>query len=384
MLVLPTTFQFERGLLLAGLVAGGLISASTRWSVSRDILMLWLLTLTEGAFGIFWGYINGAPGALRVSTVYLVWPIVYILFVGLVRSPSVIVFFEKTLILGIVVSSMMMVVLLVSAVTGQSRIASEIFAFQGAAIGLYDGFIELRLFNLTTVIYGLPYLAMLFFLPRVNHWLKSRMWVGLALLLVLLVCVASGRRVFWLEALVTPVLVWGLLLLANVRASARSVGIAVIFIAIIIAGVIGSAVNFNALSEQLLSAFDFSGEYSASIRYQQYVALISEWSDSPLIGQGLGASANSFIRSKEQPWAYELSYVALLFQAGLLGIIIYSSAVLWILYKGIKLVRLQPDAAQVILPLLAGLAGFLFVNATNPYLLKLDYLLDNFSASGSD
>jgi O-antigen ligase len=101
---------------------------------------------------------------------------------------------------------------------------------------------------------------------------------------------------------------------------------------------------------------------------------MSEWSDSPWIGQGLGASASSVTRSEEQPWAYELSYVALLFQTGLLGVIIYSSAVLWIFYKGIRLVRVRPDAGQVILPLLAGLAGFLLANATNPYLSKFDYL----------
>jgi O-antigen ligase len=98
------------------------------------------------------------------------------------------------------------------------------------------------------------------------------------------------------------------------------------------------------------------------------------WSNSPLIGQGLGASADSVVRSEEQPWAYELSYVALLFQVGLLGFIIYSSAVLWIFYAGLKIVRLRPDAAQIILPLLAGLAGLLLVNITNPYLFKFDYL----------
>jgi hypothetical protein len=67
----------------------------------------------------------------------------------------------------------------------------------------------------------------------------------------------------------------------------------------------------------------------------------------------------------------------------LLGVIVYSSAVLWIFYKGIKLVRLRPDAAQVILPLLAGLAGFLLVNASNPYLSKFDYLWTIFLPVGA-
>ena len=384
MLVLPTTFQLERGVLLAVLAAGALIAASTRWRVSRDIVLLCVLTLSVGAIGIFWGYVNDTPGALRVSTVYILWPVVYMLFLGLVHSPSTIVLLEKTLVVGVAVAALMAIALLVGAMAGQTRITSELFAFQGAAIGVYDGFIELRLFNLTTVIYGLPYLAMLFFSPQAHGWLRSRKWVGLVLVLVLAVCMVAGRRAFWLVALVTPLLVWGLLFLLGVRVRARSVGIAAMLIAIVsIGGMIAIGVNFSVLSEQLLSAFDPSGEQPASIRFQQFVALMSEWSDSPWIGQGLGASASSVIRSEEQPWAYELSYVALLFQTGLLGVIIYSSAVLWIFYKGIKLVRLRPDAAQVILPLLAGLAGFLLVNASNPYLSKFDYLWTIFLPVGA-
>ena len=375
MLVLPTTFQLERGLVLAGLVSGGLIVAGTRWRVSRDILILWLLTLTVGGGCVLWGFLNGAPGALRVSTVYILWPAVYMLFVGLVHSPRTIVLFEKALIFGVAVSSFMAIALLVGAMTGQAQLAKEILAFQGADIGLYAGFVELTLFNLTTVIYGLPYLAALFFSPQAHGWLTSRRWIGLVLLLVLAVCVVSGRRAFWLLAIVTPALVWGLFLMAGIRVRKRSVGVAAISIVLVAAvGVVALGLNFGALSDQLVSAFDFSGEQSASIRYQQYEALMSGWSDSPLIGHGLGASADLVTRSEEQPWAYELSYIGLLFQTGLLGLIIYSSAVLWVFYAGIKLVRLRPGTTQVILPLLAGLAGFLLINATNPYLWKFDYL----------
>jgi len=375
MLVLPTTFQLERGILLAGLGGGGLIAATTRWRVSRDILMLWLLTLSLGGCCILWGFVKGAPGALRVSTVYILWPIVYMLFVGLVHSPRTIVLFERTLVFGVTVSCLMAIALLFGAVAGQGQLTKEILSFQGAGIGLYDGFIELTLFNLTTVIYGLPYLAALLFTPQAHGWLRNRTWVGLVLLLVLVVCVVSGRRAFWLMAVVTPVLIWGLFLLAGIRIRMRSVSVAIMSMLLVsVGGVVVLGLDFNALSDKLVSAFDYSGEQSASIRYQQFEALMSGWSDSPLIGQGLGAAADSFVSSEEQPWAYELSYVDLLFQTGLLGVIIYSSAVLWVFYAGIKLVRLRPGAAQVILPLLAGLAGFLLVNATNPYLWKFDYL----------
>ncbi|HIB84433.1 MAG TPA: hypothetical protein EYO59_07495, partial [Chromatiaceae bacterium] len=289
-LILPTTFQLERGILLAGLVAVGSVTAFSRWRVSRDIFMLWLLTLSVGVAGVLWGFFNGAPGALHVSTVYILWPIVYMLFVGLVHSPRTIVLLEKTIVLGVAVSSLMALALLVIAVSRNVQIANEIFAFQGASIGLYDGFYELTLFNLTTVIYGLPYLTSLFFLPQVHGWIISRKWVGWMLMLALAVCLVSGRRAFWLLAIVTPVMVWGLFFLARIHIRVQSVAFAAMLMAIVTA-VGASVLNFSSLSEQFASAFDSLGEESASLRYQQFEVLMAGWSSSPLIGQGLGASA---------------------------------------------------------------------------------------------
>jgi hypothetical protein len=375
MLVFPTTFQLQRGVFLACLVAGGILAADHRWLVSRDILMLWLLTTCVGVFGIFWGNLNGAPGALQVSSVYLLWPVVYMLFVGLVRTPRTIVLFVQTLVFGISIASLMALALLIGAVSGYRESVVQVFVFQGAAINIFDGFVELTLYNLATVIYGLPFLTALFFSPQTYGWLKNRGIIGLLLLLVSGICVVSGRRAFWFLALVTPFLVWGLFFFSGVRFRVRYLVTAVIFVFVLaIGGAVGLGLDFGVLSEQFFSAFDYSGESGASLRYQQFAALMSGWSDSPIIGQGLGAAAKAIIRNEEMVWAYELSYVALLFQVGLLGFTFYFAAVLWIFFAGINTVRRRPEAAQVILPLLAGVAGFLLVNATNPYLSKFDYL----------
>jgi O-antigen ligase len=375
MLVFPTTLQMQRGVMLAALFAIGVLGANSQWSVSWDILLLWLFVTCVGTFGIFWGFLNGAPGALQVSTVYLVWPLVYMLFVGLVHSPRTIVFLEKALLFGITVASLMALILLLGTVLGYGEFVVEFFAFQGANIRIFDGFVELTLFNLATVIYGLPFLFALYFSPDARGWLKSRRLLGLQLLLLLAICLVSGRRAFWLLAIFTPILVWVLFFLARVRFRATHLAITVMFVFVLsIGGAVGLGLDFSVLLDQFLLAFDFSGEVGASLRFQQFTALMSGWSESPLIGHGLGAAEKSISRSKEIVWAYELSYVALLFQAGLLGFAVYSAAVLWIFYAGINIVRRRQEAAQVILPLLAGLAGFLLVNATNPYLSKFDYL----------
>jgi O-antigen ligase len=375
MLTLPTAFQLQRGVLLAVLCSVGIIAANIGWVISREILWLSLITIIAGTVGLLLGHLNGAPGATRVSTVYLLWPLVYLFFIGLATSPRTIVLFEKAILFGVATASLMVSFLLVGAIFGQADVAMQLLAFQGAGVSLYDGFTEMSLFSLSTVIYGLPFSATLFFSPRSQGWLKGRGWIGLLLLFVLAICALSGRRAFWLLAILTPFIVWGLYILAGITMNKRYLFIVALFVVLLaFGGAAGLALDIDMLSEQFRSAFDFSGEQSASLRYQQFVALISGWSDSPLIGHGLGAVEKSIIRSDEMPWAYELSYVSLLFQVGLIGFLIYAFAVAWIFVAGLKIVRAHPDSAQIILPLLAGLAGILLVNATNPYLTKFDYM----------
>ena len=141
-------------------------------------------------------------------------------------------------------------------------------------------------------------------------------------------------------------------------------------------GITAFGLNPILILESLASGFTFSGFMSDSeyARHQQFFALLNGWTNAPLLGAGLGAAAEGSIRSIEQPWAYELSYLALLYHTGVLGIAIYGSAVLWIFLSGLRSVRTDPRSAAVLLPVLTGAFCFLIANATNPYLTKFDYL----------
>ncbi len=72
MLVVPTTFQFERGLFLGLIVAVAGIVAVDRWSLSAQILYIWFATMLVSLIGVAIGVANDAPGALRVTTVFLI------------------------------------------------------------------------------------------------------------------------------------------------------------------------------------------------------------------------------------------------------------------------------------------------------------------------
>jgi O-antigen ligase len=128
--------------------------------------------------------------------------------------------------------------------------------------------------------------------------------------------------------------------------------------------------------QEFLRAFDFSdvSNLSAYLRREQFFSLLEGWIDAPLFGHGHGTSASGSLRSDDMPWAYELSYMSLLFHTGLVGVIVYSSSVGWVFWKSIQVVRSRPESAALFLPVLSGLACFLIANATNPYLGKFDYL----------
>ncbi|MCO6439696.1 MAG: hypothetical protein J5I81_01150 [Nitrococcus mobilis] len=377
MLVLPTTFQLQRGVLLGALAFTALVGALKIWKVDWELLIIFLFILGTGAFYVLWGYLHSAPGALRVATVFIVWPTVYMLFLGLIRYPESIVLFEKTIIVGIITSGLMGVFLVFGALIDEKQAVVNILSFQGAAVGIYHGLIEYNLFNMTTVIYGLPFLVALTMVPKGdffrNNWWRLIVW--LALLITLIVCIISGRRAFWGLAIITPILVGALFAFSGLNHSARRMIYCLFFVFPVIVGIIVSfGLDAEVLANKFQNAFNFSRGGSANVRYEQFFALISAWNERPIIGGGLGASLDTIVRDPNMPWAYELSYVALLFQTGLLGLLIYSAAILWIFYAGIRIVRFRKEAAVVIIPLLAGLAGFLLINATNPYLQKFDYL----------
>ncbi len=84
MLFVPTTYQPIKAVLLAVVVAFIGIVATVRGRLHLHInVLLWtLLMATTGLAFMLLGVVNGAPGALRVGTVYLLWPLVFTFLVA--------------------------------------------------------------------------------------------------------------------------------------------------------------------------------------------------------------------------------------------------------------------------------------------------------------
>jgi len=132
--------------------------------------------------------------------------------------------------------------------------------------------------------------------------------------------------------------------------------------------------SLGVLLDTFAVGWDFTEEQSALDRREQFFPLLQGWSESPIFGSGHGASVAGSIRSDEMPWAYELSYLALLFHTGMLGFLAYMSGVAWIFWMSLKIIRFGDHFSLYMLPLLVGFSCFLIGNASNPYLEKFDYM----------
>jgi O-antigen ligase len=112
-------------------------------------------------------------------------------------------------------------------------------------------------------------------------------------------------------------------------------------------------------------------ELSTSYRLEQAPQLLRGFWRHPVLGSGLGATLPSgFRRSESEPWSFELSYLQLLFQLGVIGIVLLLAAPAWALYRGIRsLARADPVHRVAIAAAIGGTAGFLFTSGGNPYLM---------------
>lgn len=114
-------------------------------------------------------------------------------------------------------------------------------------------------------------------------------------------------------------------------------------------------------------ALRFSGEgttASDSVRTEQIRHLNSVTSSFPILGTGIGSSANGYTRSDTMPFSYEVEWNALTMQFGFLGITWFCINLLAVLFVSLK-------AGKNILPFAIVFVVWIASGFTNPYVTSL-------------
>lgn len=379
--VVPTTYQALKAGLLAltlALVVGREVGRD-RLALAQPVLHRLVLFSAAGGAFVLLGVLRGTPGSLALAPVYVLWPLVYgVLIAGVGRADAL-----RRVLALLVIATLAIEVYSLSYVAYAAGVLPEFLYLpldQGQAIGFYGGYIEFALYSITSLIFLVPYLvALLIVTPRDQHVPCGRPAVVAGVLLGLLVVLLSGRRALMLVVGASPVL--ALLLRRSLpddpaRVPLRRVAGRLLAAGAVAFGILSTTLGLELgrLRLALSDAFNFADAEGQARGPVQLSALLSGWSEQPLLGAGLGAVAPGLVRSVEQPWAYELSYLALLFHVGVVGVALYAYGLYWIV-RGIRRVARSggPLAAPAV-AVLTGTACFLVANATNPYLQKFDSL----------
>lgn len=376
-IVFPATLQGVKVALLFLVMGGFCVFAikyppQVRWSKSVFVTSLFFSTI--GLLGSFYGVSLSNPGALRVLTVFVIYPLLFTLL-GVFWKPGDAEKLQKAFLwVGFI--------LILSQFLYIGGLDGGFFQSIYGDIAVVDNGDDYFLFTLPSVaslIFFLPF----FFIGFLFDTKFNIRYVFLFLCSVIIVML-TGRRAIYLSFGLSILSICGIiavgylffpkrvLKISSVRLLFFCSGVAV-FVTFLLAMDLQSK---DLLLNNLQSIFDFQLNESNLERKYQFEALKEGISNNVIIGSGAGAAAK-YSRSFEQPWAYELFYVSIIFHYGFLGFSLYLCGVLYLVWRQVKFIfsdKLEYQTRLFSLCFLTGFISFLIATATNPYLGKFDYM----------
>lgn len=381
--IIPANKSFFLALLLISIAILSLLK-SELVTLNKKVLFWVLIFVLNGLWFIGVGLLNSVPGAIRVGTVYVLWPILFTIIIAAITGAKAIEATLRTIVVASVAVGMYMAMYFLY-ILGILPSALYLELDQGQAIGFHEGFVEFNMYSISTLIFSVPFLFAALLQWRGNYAPINKYVVWFAFSICFCMAILSGRRALWLLLIMTPLLYVMLASFqltkskpANIMRKSSAgilIKIVLVLVLLLIAAVAIFDVSLKAVFNSLIESIpDGSGEeLSADLRFWQAIALIDGWIEKPWFGHGHGAVA-SIIRSEDMPWAYELTYLALLFHTGLVGTLIYAACVAWIYWQGVRIIRYSEKYSRLMLPTLLGTTSLLIANATNPYLAKFDFM----------
>jgi hypothetical protein len=381
MLFAPRAWQVFKMPLVA--VAAVLLAAyyvrKAGTTLNRSTVAWFALLLSYGFIWSLIGVYHSNPGVYDFFRLNVVWVLLYALFVFYVDTTDKFIVLAKTMVWAAIAVSAYDISVVLSAFDVLPNVNTylRIDDIYTSAIGIYEGFIQLTAHNVGTLTFLAPFLVSACVMKSDVELGVSRNILLAATILSIVAVLISGRRALWLEMLIVPFLLaafnW---ILRGGRAKGvlkkTLLGYAA---AVALLAVVGHVLttyagwNFAAMSGHFTQAFA-----AEDVRAEQGVALWNGFKGSPVFGTGFGVGVPEVIRNEQSPWIYELSYLLILYNTGILGTLMYALCLGFVYYYGYYIVKMNLCGNSVILPLLVGFTCFLIANATNPYFSSYDFM----------
>jgi hypothetical protein len=388
-------FLFVKAFLFGVLLYIMLCSVVIHYKINLHIdIIFWTLFLSIiSLFFVLKGFVAGGPGALKEAQVYVLWPIIYIVIIAGAANLRTLRWLERVMIFATITISLWGLNLILSGLGlipefgFMQYLNSVTFSTEDeVGIGLNEGFSGVLIPSINSLIFLLPYTiaALSCFKPTDKRNKPDRFFMWIALVLGISLALLCGRRALWVVIALTAIFIIILNYFQSktnkekymILTIKRGIFIILIFIGTFIYFQQVTEINLAGLIEHLSEGFNFGAyaDQSSSLRRDQFIALIAGWEDSPLLGAGLGTYAPGCIRSITRPWSYELYYIALLYQTGIIGLMVYGAGIFWIFFMGLKIIKEGGVLGQLMTSSLVGLMAILISSATNPYIDRFDGL----------
>lgn len=360
------------------------------------------VVIVPGIWGAFYGFSNGNVGVKSELAVFVMAPVVYLLI--FLNTASALLRHMGLVLKVICALNLLLFFFLYFTESGSFRSLLE--AKTHFRIQYPEGYIKVNTLQITSLIFLLPVIAGYYYFRRT---FGNFVLVTAAILMALL----SGRKAVLLLfiALAVCALLYHLYRHRDLKVALQLILPCVLALAIFpqIATFDNSkfsSVLFNSFSESdavvlrgrmrtpvdAESPAKFSHLYNSpsnvcalenyvdagvahdklgpAVRNAQLNTLREEVSVRPFFGQGLGYVSADCIRSAEQPWRFELTYLGMALDIGIVGL-----AILGLVYlRWLKIAVSSLLPRQETVPLLCGSAFFLVCSASNPYILAVEYL----------
>lgn len=346
----------------------------------HPIVFYWsIFYVLLGLFFDLRGFMYGTPGAAFYLIIYIIFPLIYISLVAGIRNEVMLINLLRTLVFAAIALSLTVIGFVLDKVFGilpgpLAQLVQILEKSFGLLVNTGSGAPEMDYYGLSSLIFTVPYLlAAIFTYTKSQANFMQRRWLWAALILSVVPVLTSGRRALWLVIGVSPIIFMLLNLFRpghNLRLSHlfRSIVCVALFI-LVITMILSNAMHldWNRMVTSFFSGFDFQYDDDALARREQFYGLLNGWLSHPLLGNGLGAFTYQSLRS-ERAWQYELQYMLLLFNTGLIGTLLYSTGVIWIYWMAIRIIRSGSQLGVHLIPVMTGTSAYLIANATNPYL----------------
>jgi hypothetical protein len=345
----------------------------TRRTPSRIIAVILSSVLLVGLYGTAIGI--GNPGVLNEVLVWLVAPLMF----GTWAIASDFKLLKMTFVTSAITTITISMAIVVY-VLGELSVIPQLlpkFLLEQGGFGFdhtYRGSTAIRFYGISTLVGAAPLWLAASLLPA--HALFPRKNLCLAAAVAgLAATLVTGRAALTVVTIVVPIATWFLwraLTWRTPRSLWRTIvpvsALAITAAVMAILPLFGNVIIQRAFN-RLFSSFAGDAQTSSDqVRSIESTKLLQAWQQSPLLGQGWGATIDGYSRDPAHPWNFELQYHLVLFQVGAIGALILLFALSSAIYGALRVVQTQPNILPVLLAVSAGAGSMLAANASNPYL----------------